>query len=293
MGDKKMMIKGRGLPGILLLISLLLLTGCGHRAGQPESQEVALTFIHVGKGDALLLSVPGDGYYLVDTGKEKDFEEIQEVLDWKGVEELKGIFISHGHKDHAGGLKRIVEEYPVGCVYMSGLRDPSFQKINVREVAQKAQVSVKELFMGDVLMLGKEESGVQVQVLGPEEIDEENENNNSLILRVVYKDTAFLLMGDTELASEERLLCSGAELQAFVLKLGHHGKMDATSEELLQRVRPSYGIVTANRKKEEGAADPAMAERLLAAGVEVYYSEGKVRAVDFISDGTRVWAEEY
>ena len=151
---------------------------------------------------------------------------------------------------------------------------------------------VEELFLGDVVALG-ESSGVEVQVLGPEKIDKENENNNSLILRVVYKDTAFLLMGDTELASEERLLSSDAELAAQVLKLGHHGKMDATSEELLRRVQPAYGIVTANREKEEGAADPAMAERLKTAGVEAYYSEGKIRGVDFISDGATVRVETY
>ena len=166
-------------------------------------------------------------------------------------------------------------------------------KQDAAAVAEEQGVAVEKLQPGDVLTLGEEGQGVQVEVLGPARPDEENENNNSLILRVVFGDTAFLLMGDTEEASEERLLDSGVELEADVLKLGHHGKMDATSEELLERVKPAYGIVTANREKEEGSADPRMAERLRAARVQVFYSEGKIRGVDFISDGTEVRVREY
>lgn len=291
---------------LLFCVFLLAgLAGCGSRENQgpapdgeentdsPGSDQAVLTFIHVGKGDAFLLQVPHDGYYMIDTGKKKDFEEIREVLELKGVTELKGIFLSHGHKDHAGGLERILEEYPTERVYLSALKDASFQKIDGEAVAEKAQVPVEKLKTGDVLTLGEEGTGVQVEILGPAQMDEENENNNSLILRVVYQDTAFLLMGDTETESERRLLDSQAELSADVLKLGHHGKMDATSEELLERVRPSYGIVTANREKEEGSADPRMAQRLKDARVQVFYSEGKIRGVDFISDGTKVSAEEY
>lgn len=324
---------------LLLFIALFNLAGCSREA-QPLQQEdsrqeeakdsgqesmareeTTLTFIHVGKGDAFLLSVPGGGHYLVDTGKKKDFEEIQEVLEEKGVSSLQGIFLSHGHKDHAGGMERILEEYPTERVYLSGLEDPSFEKVDARAVAEEAGVPVEELLLGEELTLGaggkpgrgqaeaatqagqdgsdaqsaagSQTADVRIQILGPELVDEENENNNSLILRVVYGETAFLLMGDTELASEERLLASGADIRADVLKLGHHGKMDATSEELLERVGPAYGIVTANREKEEEAADPVMAERLQKAQMQVYYSEGKIRGVDFISDGTEVRVEKY
>jgi competence protein ComEC len=296
---------------LILLSCALFLTGmegCGSRMEQtapdttpntsqnsdsPSLGETVLTFIHVGKGDALLLQVPDGGYYMVDTGKKKDYEEIQQVLELKGVTELQGIFISHGHRDHAGGLERILEEYPVERVYLSAHRDASFEKVDAAAVAEEQGVAVEKLQLGDVLTLGEEGQGVQVEVLGPAQPDEENENNNSLILRVVYGDTAFLLMGDTEEASEERLMDSGAELEADVLKLGHHGKMDATSEELLERVKPSYGIVTANREKEEGSADPRMAERLRDARVQVFYSEGKIRGVDFISDGTKISVKKY
>ena len=301
---------------LAIFVILLNLTGCSHKDGPSEG--FTLTFIHVGKGDAFLMTVPGDGYYLVDTGKKKDFEEIREVLEEKGITRLRGIFLSHGHKDHAGGLERILEEYPTKRVYLSGLKDPSFKKVDAWEVAEEAGVPVEELFLGDELVLGPEEvtkketpqgigqaaekeqglsdgqtMPVCIQVLGPELVDEENENNNSLILRVVYGDTAFLLMGDAELASEERLLASGARNEEDVLKLGHHGKMDATSEELLEQVSPAYGIVTANREKEEDSADPAMEDRLREARVQVYYSEGKIRGVDFLSDGQEVRVKEY
>ena len=49
----------------------------------------------------------------------------------------------------------------------------------------------------------------------------------------------------------------------------------------------------ANRAKEEGSADPRMAERLWDARVQVFYSEGKIRGVDFISDGTKISVKKY
>ena len=68
---------------LAIFVIFLNLTGCSHKARSSEG--FTLTFIHVGKGDAFLMTVPGDGYYLVDTGKKKDFEEIREVLEEKGV----------------------------------------------------------------------------------------------------------------------------------------------------------------------------------------------------------------
>ena len=75
---------------LAIFVIFLNLTGCSHKARSSEG--FTLTFIHVGKGDAFLMTVPGDGYYLVDTGKKKDFEEIREVLEEKGVTSLQGIF---------------------------------------------------------------------------------------------------------------------------------------------------------------------------------------------------------
>lgn len=60
-----------------------------------------------------MIQVPDGGYYMWDTGKEEDYPMVERLLDIKKLERLDGIFLSHGHKDHAGGLELIMEKYSV------------------------------------------------------------------------------------------------------------------------------------------------------------------------------------
>ena len=114
----------------LCIFLLLALTGCFRQAADstaaPEASEetgsFTLTFITIGKGDSFLLS-PSDGtHYLIDTGKKKDYPQIDRLLRTKGIDRLDGIFLSHGHKDHAGGLESLLSSFPVvnrGCLAFS------------------------------------------------------------------------------------------------------------------------------------------------------------------------------
>lgn len=65
------------------------------------------------------LNAPG-GAVLFDAGSyDSDLEEyILPLLREAGIapERLKYVFISHNHKDHSGGLKRLMEEFPNLCI---------------------------------------------------------------------------------------------------------------------------------------------------------------------------------
>ncbi|MFR8028127.1 hypothetical protein [Eisenbergiella massiliensis] len=104
---------------ICIILTVMLITGCANRGGPTEEgggfssscapadaretteaseNQMILSFINIGKGDAFLLKLPEDGYYLCDTGKAEDYPLISRLLRQKGVDSLKGIFLSHGHK---------------------------------------------------------------------------------------------------------------------------------------------------------------------------------------------------
>ena len=78
-------------------------------------------------------------------------------------------------------------------------------------------------------------------------------NNNSLVLKVTYGETAFLLMGDAEEEEEESLLKSGVDLSANVLKVGHHGSNTSTTEELLEAVQPECAAIYVGQAPESFA----------------------------------------
>lgn len=117
----------------------------------------------------------------------------------------------------------------------------------------------------------------------PQLVDRENENNNSVILRLVHGDSSFLLTGDAELGEEAALMASGVPLRAQVLKLGHHGEDDATSSLLLDTVSPEIALITGNAEENPDSVNEIISENLKIHKVEAYYSEGD--PLDIHSDG--------
>ena len=87
------------------------------------------------KRRCFLLKTPEDTYYMCDTGKKEDYQQIKKVLEKKQVTELKGIFLSHGHKDHAGNVKNLIKDYPIEKIYLSKRDDASYEKVDMQELA--------------------------------------------------------------------------------------------------------------------------------------------------------------
>ncbi len=279
----------------LALLLVVLLTGC---SGTPNSSEsvppapeaegvFTLTFITIGKGDAFLMESPAGEHYLMDTGKAQDYQQIVRTLRLKGVEKLDGIFLSHGHKDHAGCLEPLLEDLPVDRVYISKNDHVSFTEIDPREILSRfEQTELVELSGGEKLDLGGAEAAVWI----PPVVDEENANNNSLILRVVHGSNSFLLMGDCELEEEALFMKSDFPLQSTLLKLGHHGETDASSPEFLDAVKPDIALISGNAEENPDSENPFVAALLKQRKIDAYYSKGV--SLDFCSDGAELTIRE-
>lgn len=272
----------------LCLLFLLPLTGCtkpsSSSSSVPEASEekgsFTVTFITIGKGDAFLLS-PSDGtHYMIDTGKKKDYPQIERLLQTKGVDKLDGIFLSHGHKDHAGGLESLLSSFPVDTLYLSGTDSVSYQDIDAEELARQYGTKVQKLSCGDTLQL----SDVTVQCWLPKQPFLDNANNNSVILRLTHGSNSFLMMGDAEQEEEAALLASGFPVAANVLKLGHHGENDASSQAFLNQVTPQYALITGNEKENPDSLNPQVQKRLEHCSATPYFSECDGLGIDFVSD---------
>ena len=277
-----------------LILSCLV---CGFSfggCGQEKKEEVIitgktaeLTFITIGKGDAFLIKTPEDTYYMCDTGKKEDYQQIKTVLEKKQVTELKGIFLSHGHKDHAGNVKSLIKDYPVEKIYLSEKDEASYEKIDVQELAESYQVPLEYLKGGEVLDL----EGITADIWIPERCDFRNANNNSIVIRFQYGKNSFLMTGDMEYGEEAAYLQSGEVEKTDILKLGHHGENDATSVKLLEKVKPTYGLITGNKEENPDSVNPEIGARLDAYDVESFYSEGEQLAWEFILNGEQIQIE--
>lgn len=272
----------------LCMFLLLALTGCSRQTADAapvseateETGSFTVTFITIGKGDAFLLS-PSDGtHYLIDTGKKKDYPQIDRLLRIKGIDRLDGIFLSHGHKDHAGGLESLLSSFPVDTLYLSGTDSVSYQDIDAEGLAAQYGTNVQKLSCGDTLQLGD----VTVQCWLPKRPFLDNANNNSVILRLTHGSNCFLMMGDAEQEEEAALLASGFPVSATVLKLGHHGENDASFLAFLNQVKPQYALITGNEKENPDSLNPQVQKRLERCSITPYFSECDGLGIDFVSD---------
>ncbi len=65
-----------------------------------------------------------------------------------------------------------------------------------------------------------------------------------------------MLTGDLDQAGEKTIIKAMRLPQVDILKFGHHGSKTSTSSQLLETVRPSYGIVSAGRDNRFGHPHP-------------------------------------
>lgn len=87
-------------------------------------------------------------------------------------------------------------------------------------------------------------------------------NTNSLVISGEFSGFRFLLMGDGNIATEASLIRSGIDLYADLLRVGHHGAEDATSEAFIKRVSPEVSIVSVNSGNIRGYPSERVLKRL-------------------------------
>jgi beta-lactamase superfamily II metal-dependent hydrolase len=253
-----------------VLLSIFLILAASTRAGAERG--LTVVFLDVGEGDAVYVETPTGEKILIDTGNPITGGYVAEFLDERGVRRVDSVFITHPHLDHMGGIFHILAHFEVGSVYDNGQPLPEGQGSGIyRWYAEAARgANYRALKAGDTLSWGS----FKVVVLWPEPPLSPKPpllndwNANSLVLKLVYGETSFLLAGDATGVVEKALLGKGVELKAKVLKVGHHGAPDATGKDFLEAVRPAYAVISVNEGNIRGYPDEKILKRLEKRGIE-------------------------
>ena len=287
------MKKWRKLWAVLLLAAVA--SGCaqpGITAAEDTapSSGLVLTALNIGKADCLLLQWRGHAF-LIDAGYEQNAPLVAAMLAHYGVTRLNGVFLTHCHKDHYGGLAALAKsKIAVDAWYAAALYHDveTNQHPAALAAAMRGEAPVY-LRSGDIISAGDDGA---FTVLGPVDVNEDNENNNSLVLRFACPDGSILLAGDMKEDEEYDLLHANAFEKSDVLKVGHHGDGGATTLALLRAVQPAAAVISTSSREEYDTPSWNTLARLSAAGAQVYVTEkardaweltlekGRITAVD-------------
>ncbi len=252
-----------------------------------DPAQLCVVFLDVGQGDAIFIQSPSGKQMLIDTGRDSSvLRGLGDVMSFSD-RDIDYVLVTHPDADHIGGLAEVLDRFEVKEVIRtenesdSGLWNTSERKIET----EGAGVSMAR--RGQRIDLG---GGVRLEILFPD-IDpvDLDSNTASIVARLIYGDTAFMLTGDSPKSIEEYLvLVEGEHLRSDVLKAGHHGSRTSTSEMFLAEVDPNYAIISSGKDNSYGHPHLEVTDALFNHGVETFNTADD-GAVVFWSDGKLVY----
>lgn len=263
------------------------------RYSRRELQE-NLQIIHcsVGQGDAILLK-KGSFELLIDAGPD---DSILKCLRESGVPEgdtLEVLLATHGDSDHIGGMRSVLNRYPVGLFLWNGWMKQTAVFQGISTLLEEKGIPHLEVKAGDRFQY----NAVAFLVLWPDchhpflkgcrNTERQDANAGSVALQAKFGDFSALFFGDLPGEIENSLALSGAVSRSLWLKVSHHGSASSTFPEMVQVVRPLWCSIGVG-KNNYGHPNPEVLQRLKEVGCRVLRTdlEGTIRAE---TDGHRVW----
>lgn len=244
--------------------------------------QLKVHFIDVGQADSILVQ-QGSYSMLVDAGNNGDASTIKNYLTKEGISELQYFVGTHVHEDHIGSADYIINSFKVGKVYFpkNTSSTKTFQDFVTAVKNKSLKLTVPTI--GESFKLGE----ATVTVLAPNSAEYKDTNDYSIVLKVTFGSTSFLLTGDAEAVSEKEMIDKGLNLEATVLKVGHHGSESSSSEAFLNKVKPKYAVISVGAGNSYGHPSQAVMNRLKSRNIPVYRTDEQGTIVA-ISNGKEI-----
>ena len=221
--------------------------------GRPDGK-VRVIFCNVGQGDGILITQ--DNYQMVvDSGPNNRM--MLECLErhmsfWD--KEIEVAIMTHWDIDHSGGLKSLTENYKIDRLFSSSIPEDKYEQ----------KIYTDSLAIGDIIKYKE----MSFEILNPDE-DWGNDNDNSIVGILSYKDIRVLLTGDASSEVEQKLVWRDKLSESIdILKVSHHGSAEGTSQELLTAIRPREAVISVG-KNSYGHPTKVVLDRLESVGVKV------------------------
>jgi competence protein ComEC len=273
----------RAIP-LLALVAVLATAAIINR----DDENLQLTFLDVGQGDAILIRTPAGQDILIDGGvspKALNLALGKELPFWD--RRLEMVIITHPHADHFGGLITLMERYQIDRVLYAPTENdsPSWQELRRR--LEVSDIMSTPAQAGQQILLGND---AVIDIINPPSTPgrgtTSDEDNNAVIMTVSTGDISFLLTADLYWDGEYALLRRRAVTPTTVLKIPHHGADTSTTAELLAAADPAITVISVGIDNKYGHPDGPVLDRLNAAtGIDSVYRTDLHGNIRFVTDG--------
>ncbi len=247
---------------------------------------MAVHFVDVGQGDCTVIESNGK-YLLIDSGEADKAQTVINYLNNLGVEKLDYCIATHPHSDHMGSMSQVISQFNAEKLIMPELSDINIPTTRTFEdFLLSAEENCEEIIAaeaGYTYSMGE----VEIQILGPCEQDEDL-NNMSVVAKVTYGESSFLITGDCSFDEEDDIMDNYYnQLDSDVLKVGHHGSSGSTSVEWLEAVEPDVAVITVGADNSYGHPTKKVLNNLADFDCEIYRTD-EMGSIIFETDGKSI-----
>ena len=234
---------------------------------EEASDELEVHYIDVGQADSIFIELPNGEDMLIDAGNNDDGDDVVRYISNLGYSSIDYIVGTHPHEDHIGGMDNVVNSFNIKNIYMPKASSNTQTFEDLLLAIKNKGIAVSTAKAGVSIL---DSPDLKITLLAPNSSQYKDLNNYSVVLKLIYRNTSFLFMGDAEEISENEIM---DDVDVDVLKAGHHGSSSSTSTTFLHRVSPIYAIISAGEGNTYGHPAQGTLEKLNAAGVEIYRTD--------------------
>ena len=265
------------IQGLVVLFLFLVTLGIWYAIFREDRHGIlTVSFLDVGQGDSVFIDTPSGRQVLIDGGPDRSvLRELGKILPWWD-RSIDVVIATHPDADHISGLVDVLQRYRVENIFHPGVEKNTgpAESMLLSVASEGAQEIIAR--RGQIIDLG---SGAYLEILFPDrDVSRVETNTASIVARLVYGDTAFMLTGDSPQSIEGYLVTlDGSSLHSNVLKAGHHGSKTSSSELFVGFVGPEYAVFSRGCENRYGHPH---------AEVVALFKRFEIPALDTCTDGT-------
>ena len=259
---------------VLFIVSAVLFEFAGTYAYEyydiDIDQKLKVHYIDVWQGDSTFIELPNGKTILIDAGEAEYGDRVISYIKKLKYSKIDYLFATHPHSDHIGGLKKVINSFEIGSIYMPDVTNNTNLYYDLLKAIEAKNKKVRLATAGKNVIL---DDNINLKIVAPINNYYEDLNNYSVVLRLTYDEKSFLFMADAEYDSEMELLKSNFDIKADVLKVGHHGSTSSTNYNFLKKVSPKIAVISVGENNDYGHPKEKILEKLKNQNVKIYRTD--------------------
>ena len=235
-----------------------------------NSQQLEVHHIDVGQGESIYIELPDGSDVLIDAGKSNYGSTVVNYLkeQEKNID-IEYLIATHPDADHIGGMSEVFKQLNVkNFIYPKDAPHDTKTWQNVLSLADSEGCTIKDSTPGTTFNIG----GATMKFIQPS-VDYSDNNDDSVVTYLEYKDVNFMFTGDIEADAEKDMVAQNLVTDVDFMSVPHHGSKGSSTEEFLAKAKPEYAIVSVGANNSYGHPTADALNRYNAIGSKVYRTD--------------------